>query len=107
MVQMGNFGLPSKSIRQQIVGAVDLIVQVERQRDGGRRLIQVTEVCGLEGEVVILNDIFAFEMTGEGHDGRLQGVYKISRARPSFNERLAYFGLDKVWATALEEAERC
>ena len=66
MVQMGNFGLPSKSIRQQIVGAVDIIVQVERQRDGGRRLIQVTEVCGLEGDVVILNDIFAFEMTGEG-----------------------------------------
>ncbi len=73
MVQMGNFGLPSKSIRQQIVGAVDLIVQVERQRDGGRRLIQVTEVCGLEGDVVILNDIFAFELTGEGHDGRLHG----------------------------------
>ena len=62
MVQMGNFGLPSKSIRQQIVGAVDLIVQVERQRDGGRRLIQVTEVCGLEGDVVTLNDIFAFEL---------------------------------------------
>jgi pilus assembly protein CpaF len=106
MVQMGNFGLPSKSIRQQIVGAVDLILQVERQRDGGRRLIQVTEVCGLEGDVVILNDIFNFELTGEGHDGRLQGVYKVSRARPSFNERLAYFGLDKVWAAALEEAHR-
>ena len=66
MVQMGNFGLPSKSIRQQIVGAVDLIVQIERQRDGGRRLIQVTEVCGLEGDVVILNDIFTFELGGEG-----------------------------------------
>ncbi len=106
MVQMGNFGLPSKSIRQQIVGAVDIIIQVERQRDGGRRLIQVTEVCGLEGDVVILNDIFAFEMSGESHDGRIQGHYKVSRARPSFNERLAYFGLDKVWAAALEEAHR-
>ncbi len=107
MVQMGNFGLPSKSIRQQIVGAVDLIVQIERQRDGGRRLIQVTEVCGLEGDVVILNDIFAFELTGEGHDGRLQGSYRVSRARPNFHERLAYFGLDRAWATTLEEAERC
>ncbi len=107
MVQMGNFGLPSKSIRQQIVGAVDLIVQIERQRDGGRRLIQVTEVCGLEGDVVILNDIFVFELTGEGHDGRLQGAYRVSRARPNFHERLAYFGLDRAWATTLEEAERC
>ncbi len=107
MVQMGNFGLASKSIRQQIVGAVDLIVQIERQRDGGRRLIQVTEVCGLEGDVVILNDIFAFELTGEGHDGRLQGAYRVSRARPTFHERLAYFGLDRAWATTLEEAERC
>ena len=107
MVQMGNFGLPTKSIRQQIVGAVDLIVQVERQRDGGRRLIQVTEVCGLEGDVVILNDIFLFELTGEGSDGRLHGGYRVSRSRPNFHDRLAYFGLDRAWATALEEAERC
>ncbi len=103
---MGNFGLPSKAIRQQIVGAVDLIIQVERQRDGGRRLIQVTEVCGLEGDVVILNDIFAFELTGRGPGWRLQGSYSVSRARPSFHDRLAYFGLDKVWAAALEEAAR-
>ena len=107
MVQMGNFGLPSKSIRQQIVSAVNLIVQVERQRDGSRRLVQLTEVCGLEGDIVILNDIFAFELTGETTDGRLYGTYRVSRARPSFNDRLAYFGLDRVWATTLEEAERC
>ena len=107
MVQMGNFGLPSKAIRQQIVGAVNLIVQVERQRDGGRRLIQVTEVCGLEGDVVILNDIFTFELLGEGHDGRLRGGYRVSRARPTFHDRLAYFGLDRAWTTTLEEAERC
>ncbi len=106
MVQMGNFGLPSKAIRQQIVGAVNLIIQVERQRDGGRRLIQVTEVCGLEGEVVILNDIFAFELIGEGNDGRLHGTYRVSRARPSFHDRLTYFGLDRIWASTLEEAER-
>ena len=107
MVQMGNFGLPAKSIRQQIVSAVNLIVQVERQRDGGRRLVQLTEVCGLEGDIVILNDIFAFELAGEASDGRLHGSYRVSRARPSFNDRLAYFGLDRVWATTLEEAERC
>ena len=102
MVQMGNFGLPVRSIRQQIVGAVNLIVQVERQRDGGRRVVQVTEVCGLEGDVVILNDIFALEITGENHEGRLQGTYRISRARPAFFDRLSYHGLDQTWQGAMD-----
>ena len=79
-------------------------MQVERQRDGGRRITQVTEVCGMEGEVVTLNDIFQFEMMGEGPDGRLQGRYKVSQARPAAQERLAYFGLDREWMAALEQA---
>jgi pilus assembly protein CpaF len=105
MVQMGNMGLPSKAIRQQIVGAVDMIVQVERQRDGGRRVTQVTEVCGMEGEIITMNDIFQFEILGEGPDGRLTGHYKVSRVPPSFLRRLSYFGLDRQWKSALEEAE--
>ncbi|MDE2198902.1 MAG: CpaF family protein [Rhodospirillales bacterium] len=105
MVQMGNMGLPSQSIRTQIVGAVDLIVQVERQRDGGRRVIQVTDVCGQEGDTVILNDVFTFAVDGENLGGGLVGRYRISRARPSFHQRLSYFGLDRAWVSALEEAE--
>jgi pilus assembly protein CpaF len=105
MVQMGNMGLPSKAIRTQIVGAVDLIVQVERQRDGGRRVTQVTEVCGMEGEVITLNDIFQLEIKGEGPDGRLIGHYQVSRLPPSFQPRLAYFGLDRAWKAVLDEAE--
>ena len=105
MVQMGNVGLPSKSIRQQIVAAVDIIIQLERQRDGGRRVTQITEVCGMEGEVVTLNDIFQLEFTGEGSDGRLIGRYKVSGARPACQERLAYFGLDRAWKAALEGIE--
>jgi len=104
MVQMGNMGLPVRSIRTQIVGAVNLILQVERHRDGGRRLTQITEVCGMEGEVVTLNDLAQYEMTGEGPDGRLRGHYRISRARPPFFERLVYFGLDRAWMATLEEA---
>ena len=104
-VQMGNMGLPSKAIRTQIVGAIDLIVQVERHRDGGRRVTQVTEVCGMEGEVISLNDIFQFEIQGEGSDGRLRGRYKVSRVPPGFLPRLSYFGLDKLWRQALEEAD--
>ena len=106
MVQMGNMGLPAAAIRTQIVGAIDLIVQVERQRDGGRRVIQVTEVCGMEGEVITLNDIFQFEVLGEGQDGKLFGKYHISRVPPSFIKRLSYFGLDRAWRAALDEAEQ-
>jgi pilus assembly protein CpaF len=105
MVQMGHMGLPSAAIRTQIVGAVDLIVQVERQRDGGRRVIQVTDVYGMEGDVVTLNDIFQFEVLGEGKDGKLTGRYRVSRMPPSFIKRLAYFGLERAWRTAMEEAE--
>jgi pilus assembly protein CpaF len=106
MVQMGKMGLSSRAIRTQIVGAVHLIVQVERQRDGGRRITQVTEVCGMEGDVVIMNDIFQLETEGETPDGRLRGRYRVSRARPGFHTRLAYFGLDRAWTSAMEEAEQ-
>jgi pilus assembly protein CpaF len=102
MVQMGNIGLPSKSIRQQIVAAVDIIIQLERQRDGGRRVTQVTEVCGMEGDVVTLNDIFQLEFNGEGPDGRLLSAYKVNITRPAFQERLGYFGLERAWKNALE-----
>ena len=104
MVQMGNMGLPSKAIKTQIVGAVDMIIQVERHRDGGRRVTQVTDVVGLEGDVVILNDIFQFEFTGETPDGsKLIGGYKMGRGRPSFWERLVYFQMDRAWVAAMEE----
>jgi pilus assembly protein CpaF len=104
MVQMGNMGLPSKAIKTQIVGAVDLIVQVERHRDGGRRITQVTDIVGLEGDVVVLNDIFQFEFTGETPDGtKLIGAYKVGRGRPSFWERLMYFQMDRAWVAAMEE----
>jgi pilus assembly protein CpaF len=105
MVQMGNMGLPSRSIRQQFVGAVDLVVQVERHRDGKRRVTQVTDVCGLEGETVILNDVFSYVIEGESQGGGLIGHYKVSRSKPSFHQRLSYFGLDRAWSSALEEAE--
>jgi pilus assembly protein CpaF len=106
MVQMGNMGLPARAIRTQIVGAVNLIIQLERHRDGIRRITQVTDVAGLEGEVVILNDIFQYEVEGEATDGRLLGRYKVNRARASFHDALVYFQLDRAWNTALEEAVR-
>jgi pilus assembly protein CpaF len=104
MVQMGNMGLPSRAIRSQIVSAVDLIVQVERQRDGRRRITQVTDVHGMEGEVITLNDIFRFEMEHIGSDGVITGAWRAHRSRPSFYQRLTYFQLARSWMAALEEA---
>jgi pilus assembly protein CpaF len=103
MVQMGHMGLPSNAIRTQIVGAVDLIIQVARQRDGGRRVTQVSEICGMEGDVIAINDIFILELHGQDRDGRLHGSYHRSRVPPSFMARLAYFGLDKTWQEVMSE----
>ena len=104
MVQMGNMGLPSRAIRSQILSAVDVIVQVGRQRDGARRVMQVTELVGLEGEIMTMHDIFAFAHEGEDADGRLLGRWRASRAIPSFIERLRYFGLDRAWDAVMDEA---
>jgi pilus assembly protein CpaF len=103
MVMMG-FNLPVRAIRTQIVGALDLIIQVQRMRDGGRRVTQIAEVCGLEEDVVTMNDIARFEFDREDSQGRIQGSYVCSGARPSFLGRLEYFGLDRAWAAALQEA---
>ena len=103
MVQMGQSNLPSRAIRTQIASAVDVIVQVARMRDGGRRVLQVSEVCGLEGEVVTMNDIFAFEYGGEDPNGRIRGRWVTPALRPGFFDRLEYFSLGEAWMTALRE----
>jgi pilus assembly protein CpaF len=104
MVQMGNMGLPARSILTQIIGAVDLIVQIERQRDGVRRVVQITDVCGIEGDVATLNDIFRFEVEGESLSGKIIGHYVCIRSQPSFHERLTYAGVDRAWTATLDEA---
>jgi pilus assembly protein CpaF len=104
MVQMSSMGLTPRAIRQQVVSSVNLIVQVERQRDGGRRVTQVTEIAGIEGETQLLNDIFKLEITGETATGRLTGRYEVSRIRSTFTERLQYYGLERAWMNALEDS---
>lgn len=104
MVQMGLSNLPVTAIRRQIVGALDVIVQIERMRDGQRRVTAVSEVCGLEGDTVTMNDIIAFEYTGENTSGGIVGRYVTPKLRPAFNDRLAYFGYDRSWAETLQNA---
>ncbi|MFC7738516.1 CpaF family protein [Roseomonas sp. GCM10028921] len=103
MVQMGQTNLPSRAIRTQVASAVDLIVQVARMRDGGRRVSQVSEVIGLEGDVITMNEVFTFEFEGEGSDGRIRGRWTSPAARPGFFDRLEYFGLGDAWLRAVRE----
>jgi pilus assembly protein CpaF len=101
MVMMATANLPSKAIRQQIVGAIDLIIQTERMRDGKRRVIEVSEVVGLEADVIVMQDLFEFQTTGETRDGGLMGEYRFTGARPNFWDRAAYYGYESALKSAL------
>ncbi len=102
MVGMAASSLPTKAIRTQIVGAVNLIVQVSRMRDGVRRVTHVTELVGMEGDVVTMQDLYLFEYQGENRDGGLIGSFKPCPVRPSFAKRAAYYGLDRALASAMQ-----
>jgi pilus assembly protein CpaF len=101
MIGMASVNLPSKAVRTQIVGAVNLIVQVSRMRDGVRRVTHVTEIIGMEGEVITTQDLFTFEFQGESREGTLIGQYKSSGVRPHFTKRAAYFGLERALQQAM------
>ena len=83
------------------IDAVDLIVQIGRQRDGVRRIVQVSDVAGLENDVVVMNDIFRLMFEGEDENGKLRTRYVTSPARPSFYDKLKYCGMEQAWQAAL------
>jgi pilus assembly protein CpaF len=93
MVAMSGFKLPAEAVREQIQSAVHLIVQISRMRDGKRRITQVTEITGMEGEIVTTQDLFKFIYDGEKPDGSLSGRFECSHLRPHFMPRAEYFGL--------------
>ncbi len=96
MVNMSGMKLPSSAIRHQISNAVQLIVQIQRMRDGIRRITHVSEVVGMEGDVIITQDLYTFVFQGEDENGRLIGEFKSSGLRPNFTQQAAYYGLDKA-----------
>ena len=103
---MAGYNLPAKTVREQIAGAVQVIIQAARLRDGSRRITHITEVLGLEGDVIITQDLFVYEMTGEDKDGKIIGRHRSTGiARPRFWDRARYYGLDRELAEALDAAE--
>jgi pilus assembly protein CpaF len=92
MVLMAGMDLPLKVVRQQISSAVDLIIQQTRLKDGSRKVTAITEVVGMEGDIVVLTDIFKFEQTGLGQNGKILGDLKATGIRPIFSPRLEAAG---------------
>ena len=106
MITMGGFSLPAKTIREMIVSSVDVIIQAARLRDGSRRITHITEVLGLEGDVVITQDLFVFEIIGEDEKGKLKGRHRSTGiGRPRFWERARYYNEEERLAAALDASE--
>jgi pilus assembly protein CpaF len=92
MVLMAGVDLPLRAIREQVSSAVDLIVHQSRMKDGSRRIEYITEVQGMEGDIVVMQDVFLFEQTGVS-DGKIQGRLKATGIRPKFVEKFEVMGI--------------
>jgi pilus assembly protein CpaF len=103
MVAMGNLSIPEKSVRQQIASAITIVVQAARMSDGTRKVTSVSEITGMEENVISMQEIFAFNKKGIGPDGKVIGVFQPTRIRPRFLERLRLSGI--VLPPALFERE--
>jgi pilus assembly protein CpaF len=95
MVLMGSVHLPLRAIRAQISGAINLLVHVDRMRDGVRRVTHIVEIVGMEGDVITMQDVFNFKQTGENRDGSLAGKFEMAGFRPHCVDRAAAFGLER------------
>jgi pilus assembly protein CpaF len=103
LITMGGYNLPSKTIREMIVGSVDVVIQAERLRDGSRRITSITEVTGSEGDVIITQDLLVYSLDGEDEHGRIKGRHVgTGIVRPAFWDRARYFGLERELAESLD-----
>ena len=107
MITMGGFSLPSKTLREMICSSVDVIIQAQRMRDGSRRITHITEVMGMEGEVITTQDLMVYDVLGEDAAGKLLGRHRSTGiGRPRFWERARYFGEEQRLAAALDQLEQ-
>ena len=106
MIMMGGYQLPVRTIREMITGSVDVIVQVARLRDGSRKVTHITEVLGMEGDVVTLQNLIVYDITGEDANGRILGRHRSTGiARPRFWDRALYYREEGKLAEALAASE--
>ena len=107
MIAMGGYTLPQKTVREIVVGSIDVIIQAARLRDGSRRITHITEVLGMEGDVIITQDLVLYNIKGEDANGRLIGKHvSTGVGRPAFWDRARYYGEEQRLAAALEAMEK-
>jgi pilus assembly protein CpaF len=107
MIAMGGYTLPAKTVREIIAGSIDVIIQASRLRDGSRRITHITEVVGMEGDVIVTQDLMRFEIQGEDANGRLIGKHTgTGIGKPHFWDRARYFNEDKRLAATLDAMEK-
>ncbi|WP_164749705.1 CpaF family protein, partial [Nitratireductor alexandrii] len=107
MIAMGGFSLPQRTVREIIVGSVDVIIQAARLRDGSRRITHITEVIGMEGDVIVTQDLVLYNISGEDQNGRIVGNHTSTGVgRPNFWDRARYYGEEARLANALEAMEK-
>ena len=102
MVMMANLNLPLKAIRMNVASALDLVVHIERMRDGIRRVQSIVEIVGIEGDIITTRDLFTFHYHGERGDGTIEGMFESTRMRPDFLARAARIGLGRQLLDALD-----
>ena len=102
MVIMANLNLPLRAIRMHVASALNLIVHIERMRDGIRRVQNISEMAGMEGETITMRELFTFQFRGERRDGTIDGEFVSTRMRPDFLARAAQFNLDRELLDAIE-----
>jgi pilus assembly protein CpaF len=106
MITMGGYALPSRTIREMICGSIDVVIQAARLRDGSRRITHITEVMGMEGDVIITQDLYVYELLGEDANGNLIGRHRSTGiGRPKFWDRARYYGEEARLAAAIDAAE--
>jgi pilus assembly protein CpaF len=105
MITMGGYSLPSRTIREMITSSIDVVVQAARLRDGSRRITHISEVLGMEGETIVTQDVFLYDILGEDSNGNLVGRHRSTGiTKPQFSERAKYFNEEANLVEALEKS---
>jgi pilus assembly protein CpaF len=93
MIQMTGMRLSDRAMRQQVASAINMIIQVARLTDGTRRIVSISEITGMEGETIAMQEVFQFERTGVDPTGKVMGRFRTTGIRPRFAERLKQYGM--------------
>ncbi len=94
MVSMANLNLPERAISQQIVGGIQIVIQLSRLPDGTRKIVSISEITGMEGDVITMQDLFVFDREGIREDGKVRGRFKPTGIRPKFTDLLKSRGIE-------------